>query len=137
MASKLRRRVVETDAPSEPSTPEVASREESPSLIPVGKAKVSKHHGHKEGTRKRSFTIIFLLGSLFGIIAAGFLAKSNNLIDFPELGELSMDNFADVLPAGLVRDVRELVVRGKEHLIVCVHLLMASPETEWRKRFRR
>lgn len=114
MAAELRRRVLGTDAPSESPTPEPASREESPSGKSSGKFNISKHHGHKKETRKRSFTVIFLLGSLFGIIAAGFLAKSNNLIDFPEFGELSMDNLADVLPAGLVRDVRDLVVNSPQ-----------------------
>jgi phospholipid:diacylglycerol acyltransferase len=47
---------------------------------------------------------------LFGLIAAGFFAKSNDLIDFPEFGELSMDNLFDVLPAGLAKDMREFVV---------------------------
>lgn len=62
--------------------------------------------------RKRKLGAIFLLGSLFGIIAAGFFAKTNDLIDFPDIGELSVDNLLDALPAGLVRDVRDLVVRN-------------------------
>lgn len=66
-------------------------------------------------TRKRRNTAIFLLGSLFGIVAAGFFAKSNDLIGFPEIGELSMDSFLDVLPAGLVKDMRELVVSRNVH----------------------
>lgn len=65
--------------------------------------------------RKRKFGAIFLLGSLFGIIAAGFFAKSNDLIDFPEIGELSVDSLLDVLPAGLVKDFRDLVVRERRH----------------------
>lgn len=60
--------------------------------------------------RKRKLGAIFLLGSLFGIIAAGFFAKSNDLIDFPEIGDLSVDSLLDALPAGLVKDVRDLVV---------------------------
>lgn len=61
--------------------------------------------------RTRKFGAIFLLGSVFGIIAAGFFARSNDLIDFREIGELSVDNLLDALPAGLVKDVRDLVVR--------------------------
>src|SRR5437667_300236 len=61
--------------------------------------------------RKRRNTFVFLLGSLFGIVAAGFFAKSNDLIDFPEIRELRMDSLFDVLPASLVRDMRDLVVR--------------------------
>lgn len=102
MASTLRRRVPSSDTPSETPTP----RDESPDK--PEKPKLAHHHRPK--TRKRRNTAIFLLGSLFGIIAAGFFAKSNDLIDFPEIGELSMDSFLDVLPAGLVKDMRELVV---------------------------
>lgn len=115
MASELRRRVVGADAASESPTPEPASRDESPAKPGEKTVKVEKHHrhGHKKETRKRRTTFIFLLGSLFGIIAAGFLAKSNDLIDFPEIGELSMDSFLDVLPAGLVGEMRELMVSGQ------------------------
>ncbi|KAK2770844.1 phospholipid:diacylglycerol acyltransferase [Colletotrichum kahawae] len=108
-ASTLRRRAVPSDpqTESESSTP----RDESPDK--------SEKHVHvvqhlKPKTRKRRNTAIFLLGSLFGIIAAGFFAKSNDLIDFPELGELSMDSLFDVLPAGLVKDMRDLVQGERE-----------------------
>jgi len=74
--------------------------------------RVFKHqYEHKSRTRKRRSTFIFLLGSLFGIVAAGFFAKSNDLIDFPQFGDLSMGTLLDVLPAGLVIDIRDLVVR--------------------------
>ena len=66
-------------------------------------------HGSTRG-KKRRHTFIFFLGSLFGLVAAGFFAKSNDLIDFPEIGDLKMDSFLDVLPAGLVTDMRDLVV---------------------------
>ncbi|KAK3904796.1 Phospholipid:diacylglycerol acyltransferase [Staphylotrichum tortipilum] len=115
MASTLRRRVVDTDTPSESPTP----RDENPKLPerpenPSGPVQIIHHHRPK--TRKRKTTAIFLLGSLFGIIAAGFFAKSNDLIDFPELGELSMDSIFDVLPAGLVKDMRELIIGERDFL---------------------
>ena len=43
-------------------------------------------------------------------MAAGFFAGRNDLIDFPELRDLSMDSLIDVLPAGFVRDARDLAV---------------------------
>ncbi|KAJ2896294.1 phospholipid:diacylglycerol acyltransferase [Zalerion maritima] len=102
-----------------PSTPELEDGA-STSIAGEGKAghdpdvqedvKVIHHHHHsKAKTRKRRNSFIFLLGILFGIIAAGFFAKTNDLIDFPEIGELSMDSLLDVLPAGLVSDMRDLV----------------------------
>lgn len=103
MASELRRRVAKGGdrVPTEPVTP---ARDQSP-IKPDDVVKVVHL------SRKRKLGAIFLLGSVFGIIAAGFFAKSNDLIDFPELGELSVDNLLDALPAGLVKDVRDLVVR--------------------------
>ncbi|KAL2263313.1 hypothetical protein VTK26DRAFT_7296 [Humicola hyalothermophila] len=108
MATTLRRRVPNNDTPSETPNP----RDESPAEFDE---KVKVVH-HRPKTRKRKTTAIFLLGSLFGIIAAGFFAKSNDLIDFPEFGELSVDNFLDVLPAGLVKDMRELVVGERDYV---------------------
>ncbi|KAK5653565.1 hypothetical protein OQA88_8827 [Cercophora sp. LCS_1] len=112
MANNLRRRgppVAETltPTPSEPPTP----RDGSPSK-PGGK----KVTVVQQRQKKRKTTAIFLLGSLFGIIAAGFFAKSNDLIDFPEIGGLGMDSLFDVLPAGLVRDMRELVNGERDFL---------------------
>jgi phospholipid:diacylglycerol acyltransferase len=109
MASTLRRRVPEHETPSESPTP----RDQSPERADTSGAKIKIVHHHRPKTRKRKTTAIFLLGSLCGIIAAGFFAKSNDLIDFPEIGELSMDSFFDVLPAGLVKDMRELVVKSR------------------------
>lgn len=104
MATELRRRKgKESEINAEAVTP---ARDESP--VRTGdKVKVV------QPKRKRKLGAIFLLGSLVGIIAAGFFAKSNDLIDFPEFGELSVDSFLDTLPAGLVKDVRDLVVRQR------------------------
>jgi phospholipid:diacylglycerol acyltransferase len=112
MASTLRRRGPKQDeSNSEPST----SREDSPAKE-GDKVKVVHHRPQQ---RKRKTTAIFLLGSLFGLVAAGFFAKNNDLIDFPEIGELSMsmDSLFDVLPAGLVKDMRDLVVSDLRILV--------------------
>lgn len=125
MASTLRRRtapqpITETRSESEISLPQ---DDDSPSLEgestaptnPDGRTIEVVHH-HKLKSRKRRTTAIFLLGSLFGIIIAGFFAKSNDLISFPEIGELSMDSLFDVLPAGLVKDMRDLVKGERDFL---------------------
>jgi phospholipid:diacylglycerol acyltransferase len=109
MASELRRRDVgkKTRRSSIP-------REESPIKV---EEKVKVVH-QKPKTRKRRNTAIFFLGSIAGIIAAGLFAKSNDLIDFPEIGELSMDSLFDVLPAGLVKDMSDLVVSRKRTICI-------------------
>ena len=111
MASTLRRRLPghDADAQSGTATEAPAPLEESADK-PADKVTVVVHH--KPKTRKRMTTGIFLLGSLFGIIAAGLFAKTNDLIEFPEFGALSMDNLLDVLPASFMKDMRDLVVSG-------------------------
>lgn len=103
MATRLRRRL-----PPDHRNVEVPGREESP----------TPHHVHvidrTPKKTKRRFTFIFLLGSLFGIIGAGFFASTNDMIDFPELADLSMDSFLDVLPAGLVSDLKGFVQGEKD-----------------------
>lgn len=115
--NNVRRRGPKAKPAAEPeddysSATDPAPRADSPS------AKSRKHPAAETSSsgKKRRNTLIFLLGSLFGLVAAGFFAKSNDLIDFPELGELSMDSFLDVLPAGLVTDMRELV-NGERDLL--------------------
>jgi phospholipid:diacylglycerol acyltransferase len=107
--SSLRKRILGgTPSPSptpRESTPEKA---EEVRLAPVSKIIDSKKHKH--GTRKRRGGLIFFLGGLFGIVVAGFFAKQSDLIEFPEFGDLSMDSLMDVLPAGFVRDARDLAV---------------------------
>lgn len=94
MASTLRKRHIPSAVDKEESTTEGAT-------VPEVKV-ITK-------TRKRRNTFIFLLGGLCGLIAAGFFATSNELIDFPGLADLSMDQLVDVLPAGLIKDVKDLV----------------------------
>ena len=102
--STLRRRLLGTPTPS-PREGSPAKAEEV-RLAPVSQIVTAKHRR----TRKRRNGLMFFLGGLFGIVVAGFFARRNDLIEFPELGELSMDSLLDVLPAGFVMDAKDLVV---------------------------
>ncbi|KAI6245793.1 Phospholipid:diacylglycerol acyltransferase [Erysiphe necator] len=62
----------------------------------------------KYRSNKRRNSFIFALGGLFGIIIAGFFANHNDLIDLPELGELSMGSLLEVLPESLIKDIRDI-----------------------------
>ncbi|RYP69788.1 hypothetical protein DL771_005897 [Monosporascus sp. 5C6A] len=120
MTSTLRRRVLDggaDDTPSDsstPTTPTLAPTVHDDSPAKPGEKVRIIHHRHPPKTRRRRNTFIFLLGSLFGLIAAGFLAQSNDLIELPEIGELSMDSLLDVLPAGLAKDMRDFVIGERE-----------------------
>lgn len=110
MPSTLRRRLGIDSTPLSESPREVTpEKTEDVRLAPISKIIHGSKPKHK--TRKRRNTFIFFLGGLFGLLAAGFFAGQNDLIDFPELGDLSMENLIDVLPAGFLREARDLAVR--------------------------
>lgn len=106
MAS-LRKRIFGGSAPS----PTVEKAEEV-RLAPVSKIvsddteeKVSKNH------KKRRNGLVFTLGGLFGVLLAGMVANKNDLIELPEMRDFSLDSLVDVLPAGFMREARELSVK--------------------------
>lgn len=86
---------------------ESSPKAEEVRLAPVSKIMTDKHHPK---SRKKRNGLIFFLGGLFGIVAAGFFAQKSDLIDFPEFGDITMDSIMDVLPAGFVKDARDLAV---------------------------
>jgi phospholipid:diacylglycerol acyltransferase len=114
--SSLRRRLLGTPTPEASRSSSTAKTEEV-HLNPVSKIIHSSHHKGK--TRKRRNGFIFFLGGLFGIVVAGFFAGRSDLIDFPEFGDLSMDSLMDVLPAGFVKDARDLAVCDTLVLYFC------------------
>ncbi|KAF4121542.1 phospholipid:diacylglycerol acyltransferase [Geosmithia morbida] len=99
MATTLRRRL-----PPDNRHVEAPGRDESPADHPATPAQTAAPR-----KSKRRNTFIFLLGGLCGIIAAGFMASSNDLIDLPEFSDLNIDSFLDAMPAGLVSDFKDLV----------------------------
>lgn len=112
MATSLRRRFPpETSTAPDDDDDDALAPDESPAVQPTGHVHVVEH---ATKTRKRRTTLIFLLGSVCGLLMAGFFAKSNDLIVFPELGDITVDSILDVLPAGLVRDMRDLVQGERE-----------------------
>ncbi|KAH8706811.1 Lecithin:cholesterol acyltransferase-domain-containing protein [Ilyonectria robusta] len=107
MASTIRRRNV-------PETKTVETEEIDVDDNPATQSTTVHVVEHPHKTRKRRNTFIFLLGILFGLIAAGFFASSNDLIGLPEFSDLSVETLLDVLPAGLVKDMRDLIQGERE-----------------------
>ena len=110
MASFLRRRIVSDDDSKQndsdkPESPETA---EEVRLAPVSKIMTASHL--KQRNKKRTTGFIFFLGGLFGLLLAGFFAGKNDLIELPQIGEFSMDNLIEALPAGFIKDARDLSV---------------------------
>ncbi|KAH0493285.1 hypothetical protein TgHK011_008197 [Trichoderma gracile] len=105
MATNLRRRIPPESSSAETAADSDKQHHDRPHTPPPRVHVVER----LPKARKRRNTFIFLLGGLCGLIAAGFFAKTNDLIDLPELREINMDSLLDVIPAGLVRDMRDLV----------------------------
>ena len=59
---------------------------------------------------KRRQTLIFGLGSLVGILVAFYFARKHDVISFEGLMDLNLESLIDVIPAGIVKDARDLTV---------------------------
>ena len=102
--SFLRRRPVERPA-SQPEDTSASAPKDSLTLV-----KTSKLHFLKEKKSKRRNGLIFTLGGIFGIILAVFFANRHDVISFEGLLDLNLDSLIDVIPAGVVREARDLTV---------------------------
>jgi phospholipid:diacylglycerol acyltransferase len=117
MANFLRQRIPGLTSPSTDTSREPSPiRAEEVKLAPVSKIKtpsdekkIKAQHKDKKHKKRRN-GLVFGLGGLFGIVVAGFFAGKSDLINIPEFSDLSMDAFMDVLPAGFVKEARDLAV---------------------------
>lgn len=60
---------------------------------------------------KRKSWLIFGLGGLFGLVVAVFFANQQEVIKLEGLLDVNLDSLMDVIPAGIVRDAKDLSVR--------------------------
>lgn len=145
--SELRRRIFGAGTPD--STPSV-SRDSSPApagrggesykVIPREKLEKLTHRVKHSGRRRRN-AWVFLLGGLVGILAAGFFASNSdgltNLADLVGLTDMNLDSILDVLPAGLIREVRDLQVSSYHHICLLIRKLIVDegvcPRSHMRK----
>ncbi|KXS99875.1 hypothetical protein AC578_4472, partial [Pseudocercospora eumusae] len=122
--SELRRRIFGTGDSSPAS-----SRDASPAPAPkeaggeayrvVPKEKLDQLRTKVKGVkgRKRRNFWIFALGGVFGLLTAGFFAAKDGALDqlvtLAGLEDMNLDSLLDVLPTGVIRDVRDLQSREK------------------------
>jgi phospholipid:diacylglycerol acyltransferase len=107
MSGVLRRRLFQRseDSPEPSREPTPAPGEEYRVVDAAKLHKLSKSKGSK---RRNAW--IFGLGGLFGILVAGFFASNNDMIDLSNLTDVNLESIMDVLPAGLVKDARDIQV---------------------------
>ncbi|KAF2147326.1 uncharacterized protein K452DRAFT_282333 [Aplosporella prunicola CBS 121167] len=115
--SFLRRRLAggdtsSTDISREP-TPDPAQAEQY-RVIPA--TKLHKLTSKKPALRgsKRWNAWVFGLGGLFGIVCAAMFAQNNEMIDLSALTDMNLEAIADLLPAGLISDVRDFQRHERE-----------------------
>lgn len=124
MSSDLRRRIFGVGTPD--STPDI-SRDPSPApnrsgqgdsedykVIPTKKLEQLTKKVKSTKGRKRRNVWIFALGGLVGVIIAGIFATPtgslDKLVDLAGLEHMNLDSLIDVLPGGMIRDVKDLQV---------------------------
>lgn len=101
--SSLRRRLLgDSSSPSRTPSP---VKGEPVSVIPTAHLKKLTQ---KRSKRRQS--LVFGLGGLFGIIIALFFAQRHDVINFEGLMDLNLDSLIDAIPAGIVRDARDITV---------------------------
>lgn len=103
----LRRRRNSADSPVEALVdsipPEVG---EEVRLVSVSKLKALT-----QKKSKRRTWLIFGLGGLFGIGIAAFFVNQSDVINLEGVMDLNLDSLLDVIPAGIIKDAKELTVR--------------------------
>ena len=102
--STLRRRLL-GDSSSEPSRDPSPSKGEAVTLIPARQLEKLK----SKKSKRRSW-VLFSLGGIFGVVVAAFFAQQNDVINFDGLVDFNLDSLIDVIPAGIVKDAKDITV---------------------------
>ncbi|KAE8412829.1 Lecithin:cholesterol acyltransferase-domain-containing protein [Aspergillus pseudocaelatus] len=105
----LRRRLAKDD--NVQSSPTDSSQDES-KVVPATQTATPPEKPKKESfvtkpRSKRRNGLIFVLGGIFGILVAAFFANQQDVISLDALMDLNLDTLMDVIPQGIVKDVRE------------------------------
>ncbi|KAL2412518.1 Phospholipid:diacylglycerol acyltransferase [Exophiala dermatitidis] len=111
--SALRRRIghVLDDSPS-PSPSRDSTPDSNDEVKVVSKKKLEKLK--KGNSSKRRSGLIFGLGGLLGLLLALLFAQSQDVIRLEGLLEVNLDSLMDVIPAGIVKDVKDLSKAERE-----------------------
>lgn len=108
--SSLRRRIF-GDNSTDPSRDTSPDKAEELTLVSTAKLKSLTK---KRSKRRNGF--VFGLGGLFGILVAAFFANRHDVINFEGLMDLNLDSLIDVIPAGIVKDAKD-ITRGEREAV--------------------
>ena len=102
--STLRRRLL-GDSSTEPSRDPSPVKGEPVTLVSTTHLKKLTR---KRSKRRQGF--IFGLGGIFGIVIAAFFAQRHDVINLEGLMDMNLESLMDVIPAGIVKDAKDLTV---------------------------
>ena len=89
-----------------------ASRESTPEkneeTLVVSASKLKRLKLPRQSKRRNG--LIFGLGGLFGILVAAYFANRQDVINFEGLLDMNLDSILDVIPAGIIREARDITV---------------------------
>lgn len=102
--SSIRRRFLGNSSPKPIGDPS-PSPGGSVTVIPTAEFETFRKH-----RSKRRNGLVFGLGGLCGILIAAFFASRHDVINFEGLIDLNLDSLIDVIPAGVVKDARDITV---------------------------
>ena len=104
--STLRRRFLgDSSSPKEPPRELSPAKGEPVTLVPYSHLKELK------GKRSKRWQFsLFGLGGLFGLAVAAFFANQHDVINLEGLVDFNMDSLLDVIPAGIVKDAKDITV---------------------------
>lgn len=108
--SYLRRRIFgesSVEQTREPTPEVIPEKNEETRVVSIPKL---KHLNKSPRTSKRRNGLIFGLGGIFGILCAAYFANQQDVISFEGLLDLNLDSFLDVIPAGIIREARDITV---------------------------
>ena len=77
-------------------------------LVPASQLK--KLTSKTKWTKRRQW-LLFGLGGLSGVFTAAAFADHHDVINLEGLMDLNLESLLDVIPAGIVKDARDLTVR--------------------------
>ena len=102
--SSLRRRVL-ADTSSDPSRDSLPGHHDP--VVAISARQLEKLQKHRKS--KRRSWLVFALGGLFGIVCAAVFAQKQEYVNLG-LGDFNLESLIDVIPAGIIKDAKEITV---------------------------
>lgn len=62
--------------------------------------------GTAKRTKKRSYTLVFIIGGIVGLLIAIFFAKNQDIV----IGDFQLGSLVDVIPAGILKEATDISV---------------------------